>query len=157
MSSATFSLTSVVRGYHVYKDYWETATGEILRCSKERTNFHDPFAVAIIKGNSVVGHVPQKISTVCSLFLQSEGSITCEITGNRKYSHDLPQGGMEVPCVLKFMGEFVKIKKVKQLFKEAPVDKAEEVKDGKAENIWMVLLCHILRVVHPQRNKGHLS
>ena len=58
MSLATFSLNSVVRGYHVYKDYWEAATGEILRCCEERTNIHDPFAVAIIKDDSVVGHVP---------------------------------------------------------------------------------------------------
>ena len=75
MSLATFSLNSVVRGYHVYKDYWEAATGEILRCCEERTNIHDPFAVAIIKDDSVVGHVPRKISTVCSLFLRSGGSI----------------------------------------------------------------------------------
>ena len=130
MSLATFSLNSVVRGYHVYKDYWEAATGEILRCCEERTNIHDPFAVAIIKDDSVVGHVPRKISTVCSLFLRSGGSITCEITGSRKYSHDLPQGGLEIPCSLEFTGELVKIEKVKQLFKEAPVGKTEEVKDS---------------------------
>ena len=63
MSVATFLLNSVVRGYHVYKDYWEAATGEILRCREERTNIHDPFAVAIIKGDSVVGHVPQKFQS----------------------------------------------------------------------------------------------
>ena len=72
MSLATFSLNSVVRGYHVYKDYWEAATGEILQCRKERTNIHDPFAVAVIKDDSVVGHVPQKISTVCSCFCEAE-------------------------------------------------------------------------------------
>ena len=58
MSLATFSLNSVVRGYHVYKDYREAATGEILRCRKERTKIHDPFTVVIIKDDSVVGHVP---------------------------------------------------------------------------------------------------
>ena len=87
MSLATFSLNSVVSGYHVYKDYWEAATGEILRCREERTNIHDPFAVAFIKDDSVVGHVPRK------------NSITCEITGGRKYSRDLPQGGMEIPLL----------------------------------------------------------
>ena len=86
--------------------------------------------MAIIKDDSVVGHVPRKISTACSLFLRSGGSITCEITGGRKYSHDLPQGGMEILCILEFTGELVKIEKVKQLFKEAPVGKAEEVKDS---------------------------
>ena len=66
----SLAINSVVRGYHVYKDSWEAATGEILRCREERTNIHDPFAVAIIKDDSVVDHVPRKISTVCSLFLR---------------------------------------------------------------------------------------
>ena len=70
--SATFSLTSVVRGYPVYKDYWEAATGETLRCSEERTNIHDPFAVTIIKGDSVVGHVPQKFPQSVHCFCEVE-------------------------------------------------------------------------------------
>ena len=78
----------------------------------------------------MVAHVPRKISTASSLFLQSGGSITCEITGSRKYSRDPPQGGLKIPCILEFKGELVKIEKVKQLFKEAPVGKAEEVKDS---------------------------
>ena len=62
----SLAINSVVRGYHVYKDFWEAATGEILRCREERTNIHNPFTVAIIKDDSVVGHVPRKISTLCS-------------------------------------------------------------------------------------------
>jgi len=27
-----------VRGYHIYKDTWEAATGEVLVCSREPTN-----------------------------------------------------------------------------------------------------------------------
>ena len=78
----------------------------------------------------MVGHVPRKISTANSLFLWSGGSIKFDITGSRKYLRDLPQGGLEVPCILEFTRELVKIEKVKQLFKEAPVGKAEEVKDS---------------------------
>ena len=63
----SLAINSVLRGYHVYKDFWDAATGEILRCHEERTNIHDPFDVAIIKDDSVVGHVPQKIFTLCSL------------------------------------------------------------------------------------------
>ena len=29
----------------------------------------------------------------------------CEVTGSRRASVDLPQGGLEVPCTLKFVGE----------------------------------------------------
>ena len=62
--------------------------------------------------------------------MRNGGSITCEVIGSRKYSHDLPQGGVEIPCSLEFTGELVKIEKVKQLFKEAPVGKTKEVKDS---------------------------
>ena len=72
MSLATFSLNSVVKGYHVYKDYWEAATGEILQCRKERTNIHDPFTVAIIKDDSVVGHVPRKFPQYAHCFCKAE-------------------------------------------------------------------------------------
>ena len=54
-----------------------------------------------MKRSGVVGHVPKKISTICSLFLRS-GTITCEVNGSRQYSADLHQGGLEVPCKLRF-------------------------------------------------------
>ena len=38
-----------------------------------------------------------------SLFLQREvATIECTVTGRRKYSADLAQGGLEVPCSLLF-------------------------------------------------------
>ena len=46
----------------------------------------------------VVGHVPRKISAICSLFLRRGGRIQCEVTGTRQYSRDIPQGGLEIPC-----------------------------------------------------------
>ena len=46
----------------------------------------------------VVGHDPRKISAVCRLFLLRGGSINCKVTGSRKFSSDLPQGGLEPPC-----------------------------------------------------------
>ena len=40
-------------------------------------------------------------SSTCSLFIRKGGTIDCEVTDpNRKYSRDLPQGGLEIPCVL---------------------------------------------------------
>ena len=35
-------------------------------------------------------------------FAQFKGLITCQVNGSRRYSHDLPQGGLEIPCVLTF-------------------------------------------------------
>ena len=43
--------------------------------------------------------------SVCSLFLRREGSITCQVSGSRRYLDDLVQGGLEIPCVLVFEGD----------------------------------------------------
>ena len=57
-------------GYHVYKDIWEASIGEELICVRETSNAKDPFAVAVVKNEVIVGHIPKKISSLCSLFLK---------------------------------------------------------------------------------------
>ena len=91
----------MIRGYHVYnKDIWEAVLDEELPCQRELGNLADPFAVAVIRDGVVVGHVPNKISSVCSLCLQRNASITCCVSGYRRFSEDLPQGGHEIPCTM---------------------------------------------------------
>ena len=68
-------------------------------------NSKDPFAVAVVKSQVAVGHIPRKISSICSMFLRHGGTICCRVTGSRRYSQDLPQGGLEIPCMLTFRGE----------------------------------------------------
>ena len=107
---------SSVRGYHVYKDIWDATIGDILVCRKEASNVHDPYCVAVVDQRQVtVGHVPREISAVCSLFLDHQRTISCEIIGRRKYSSDLPQGGLEIPCKLSFTGPAKYVDKVKQV------------------------------------------
>ena len=94
-----------VRGYHVYQNDWIPALGEMLQCSRE--DAHNPYAVEVIKTacGTIVGHLPKKISSTCSLFIRKGGTIDCEVTdSNRKYSRDLPQGGLEIPCILTLRG-----------------------------------------------------
>ena len=38
---------------------------------------------------TIIGHLPWKLSQVCSLFLQQGGTIECTVTGCRKYSADM--------------------------------------------------------------------
>lgn len=64
----------------------------------------DSHAVAVTKDINVVGHIPRKFSSVCALFISNGGSITCTPTGTRKFSTDLPQGGLEIPCKYIFDG-----------------------------------------------------
>ena len=106
-----------VRGFHVYRDIWEAAVGEVLDCEREPGNAKDRYAVAVKKNATVIGHLPKKISCVSSLFLRRGGSIQCTVTGRRRYSFDLPQGGLEIPCSVKFTAKSKELKKLKQLLK----------------------------------------
>ena len=79
-NNATYAVQTVVRGQHVYKEAWSTLVGQVLSCQKERGNVHDPYSVAIVDRNTVVGHVPGTILAVCSLFQRRNGVITCKVT-----------------------------------------------------------------------------
>ena len=81
------------------------------------------YAVAVICDDSAVGHVPRRISAACALFLLREGNIKCTITGSRRYSIDLPQGGLELPCLYTFSGNAMVVSK---LIPAAAVEQSEE-------------------------------
>lgn len=105
MMAETFGVESMVRGYHVYQNIWDADVGDQqLSCRREPTNSRDPFAVAVVQSDVIVGHIPRKISSVCSMFLLRGGTIRCRVTASRRYSGDLPQGGLEIPCMLMFEG-----------------------------------------------------
>ena len=108
-----------MRGYHIYNDIWEASVGEELSCQRENGNRSDPFAVAIIKSGMTVGHIPRKISSVCSLFLRRNGVVTIQTTGGRRYSADLPQGGLEIPRTITFEGVEKDVLKLKRLITSA--------------------------------------
>ena len=108
---------AMIRGYHEYQSIWEAEVGENLTCVREPSNVRDPYAVAVTKPESstIVGHIPRKMSAICSLFLRKGGSIFCQVSGSRRYSQDLPQGGLEIPCLLRFQGNAKDVQKVKKL------------------------------------------
>ena len=65
-----FQKETCVQGYHVYESIWVAAIGEEIQCQQELSNTVDRYTVAIIRDGAVVGHVPRKISRLCSLFLR---------------------------------------------------------------------------------------
>ena len=97
---ASFEVLSCVRGYHIYKTVWTSYIGETLPCSQENTIGHDPFAVKILQLGSeeetIVGHLPRKISSACSLFVRKGGQISAIVCRSRRFSRDLVQGGLEI-------------------------------------------------------------
>ena len=90
-SVCNFSLDSAIRGYYyyIYKFVWNPAIGDILICKRESGNDNDRFAVAVspleaISESMIVGHIPQVISRICWYFLIHEGSILCEVVGQKR-------------------------------------------------------------------------
>ena len=49
------------------------------------------------------------------------GALHAKVNGGRQYSRDLPQGGLEVPCMLTFCGAESQLKKVQALVKKVAV------------------------------------
>ena len=76
--------------------------GEVLNCYREVGNTPNPSAVAVRKDAVTVGYIPCAISSVCLNFIRRGGIISCMMNGSRRYSADLPQGGLEIPCILTF-------------------------------------------------------
>ena len=57
--------------------------GEAIICIKthsigeelvEECNAHDPFAVAVVRAGVIVGHIPRRISAICTVFLRRSGT-----------------------------------------------------------------------------------
>ena len=81
-NNAVYAVQTIVRDYHVYKEAWSTTVsmGQVLPCQQECGNVHYPYSVTIVERKTLVGHVLQVTSAVCSLFLRRNGVITCEVT-----------------------------------------------------------------------------
>ena len=119
-----FSTESVIiRGAHVYKDVWIPVVGEELISQHELGNLRDPLIESLVKGTTIVGHMPCKISAICSMFLQIGGIINCCVISSKQYLRNLVQGGLEVPCKLKFTGDKEYIEKVNKLIKSYTCNK----------------------------------
>ena len=71
---------SVICGHHVYKMIWTPANGETLCCEQETGNTEDSYAVSVIKGDTIVGHVPFEKSCIVWYFITHNGIVNCQVT-----------------------------------------------------------------------------
>jgi len=55
------------------------------------------------------------MSAASALFLRKEGTSHCTIVGSWHFATDLPQGGLEVPCILTFQGKSQDVARMKEL------------------------------------------
>ena len=65
-----FELIPVIRGFHVYKQCWGPKIGEKVQCVIEENNKYDKHAVALMKDETIVGHVPAKHSKIFKCFIR---------------------------------------------------------------------------------------
>jgi hypothetical protein len=49
------SIEAMVRGYNVYSERLDCSVGEEFPCTREVTYMFDPFAVAVMRGDAVIG------------------------------------------------------------------------------------------------------
>ena len=71
--------------------------------------------MTVSKSVMIVGHLPKMISSTCLLFLRMGGAISCTVTGPKRYSADLIQGGLEIPCRLMLSASKELVDKAKKL------------------------------------------
>ena len=60
-------ISSFIRGYHAYQDFWTPVLNEELQLPD---NPQDELADAVLKSGRVVGHVPRQLAPVLAYFLQ---------------------------------------------------------------------------------------
>ena len=70
-----YEINSCMRGHHIERP----VLGKELKCQIEEGNVKDRYAVAILRENIVVGHIPRKITAGCYLFIKRNVSINCVI------------------------------------------------------------------------------
>ena len=93
---------------------WEPREGEVLLLKREPDNIEDKFAVAVIKSEQIVGHVPKALAPVISHFLKrdcNKGMV--HITGKR-----INRGGgfgLEAPCIFRLYGPDAYLGRLKEL------------------------------------------
>ena len=77
-------IASYVPGYHIYKVNWTSFRREVLQLRREPDNCANESAVAVMRMDTVVGHVPYNLATMFSQFLKwNFNKATVEVTGER--------------------------------------------------------------------------
>ena len=95
-------------GYHAYQTEWTPRLNEVVLCCMEPNNSEDKYAVAVKKGEKVVGHLPKgtngKFAKMIFYFLRKDNlnRCSCKVIGKPV---NLGKGmGMQVPCTTSFTG-----------------------------------------------------
>ncbi len=108
-------LESAVRGFHEYQTIWKPKLGELLTTEPDPYNIHDKYAISVKRDHLIVGHIPIELSKFCYFFIKRGGIITVEVVDINRRISDLPQGGLEIPAQLIFVGSEKDVDKLSDL------------------------------------------
>ena len=82
----SFAIESMIRGHHEHKCIRENPSDDEYVCERKIGNAHDTHAVAIRKDidgeTRILGHIPRKLSSHCSIFIRYGGMICCKVNGH---------------------------------------------------------------------------
>ena len=118
-----FQFRGVIRGCHANQKIWTPVLGEELAVKQEPTNQHDKYAMAVVQGKIIVGHVPREISKQFYRFIfidddNEQNVISCKVTGKPRPCPNILQAtGLEAPCVYTIKGKEQLVKILKKQFK----------------------------------------
>ena len=94
----------------------------------------DKYAMALKFNDTTAGHVPKFLSEITHFFLKVKGNLVVKITGQRRYSWDLDQGGMELPSTYVFTSTDAEMyAKLEMLVKEAMEQYNNKIKEKERE------------------------
>ena len=106
----SYKVEICIHGYYLYH-IWTAEVDESLVYGRKPSNSSDRYAATVLKDDVVVSHLPRQLPQILSWFILRNGTIDCIVTSERRYSTDLPQGGLENPCKLLFSGKHEDITK----------------------------------------------
>lgn len=107
-------INSYIRGYHAYMDLWTPALNEELVLKREPTNKRDSNAVAVLKEDTVVGHIPFNLAPLISAFLRRDTNCGFAKVVGEKVNRGAGYG-LEIPCVYALYGPKPYIDKLEAL------------------------------------------
>ena len=102
-------ISSWIRGFHVYKNWWTPTCGEILHLQPEPGNAEEKNAVSVLKDSRVLGHIlfhlantKNRTGIVTHFISKPSNQRSTEVCGKA-----VNRGGglgVEMPCVYIFDG-----------------------------------------------------
>ena len=134
------SLQPAVRGFHVYKAIWEPKDSEVLACSHEENNSHNPFAIKTchLDSGKIIRHLPMELSRISKFILDRGAKIEVKLRETHYCRSPLVQGDLAVPCdlVIRILSTMKSAELLKKILKTIRKLLRRTTGDSHIKNLW---------------------